>query len=410
MSLQKAIAAVQLAAQAEDGGDQGKHSELLDKIHKLQLVAEKPDESAMRLRWQFMALFAIRFAIEYGVLQAISEKAGEQVTAAELAQKTGAEELLIVRTMRLVTYNDVCDEMRHGVYAANERTRFFATPAISGGFAHVFHFGFGTTHMVPELIREGKLCQFPKTPEERSPIQHAFGDSMFSILSKEPRRKKIFDDYMEARRYSKEPKWFEIFPAGSMFSGELKAKSQEHLLVDVGGGKGHDIASFRKSFPSLKGILTLQDLPHTFASLVEKPTGVELMEHDFFREQPVKGKLLAVDPTLHRRLTVTGARAYFLHNILHDWADDQCISILKNIATAMDAEKSRILLEEFVVPETEVDWLTASLDLCMWLFFSGMERTMPQWRKLFDAARLEVVQVWSTQASKNSVIELRVQQ
>lgn len=92
---------------------------------------------------------------------------------------------------------------------------------------------------------------------------------------------------------------------------------------------------------------------------------------------------------------------------MHDWADEECIKILRNIVAAMDPERSRLLIDDFVVPDVNVDWLTANLDLCMWLFFSGIERTMAQWQKLFDAVGLEVVKVWSTSASKSNVIELR---
>ena len=92
---------------------------------------------------------------------------------------------------------------------------------------------------------------------------------------------------------------------------------------------------------------------------------------------------------------------------MHDWQDYKCISILQNIVTAMDLDGSRILIDDFVVPDKKVDWLTACLDMCMWLFFSGIERTMPQWQKLFDAAGLEVVRVHSTSLSRSKVIELR---
>jgi hypothetical protein len=92
---------------------------------------------------------------------------------------------------------------------------------------------------------------------------------------------------------------------------------------------------------------------------------------------------------------------------MHDWQDDKCISILQKIVTAMDLERSRILIDDFVVPDKKVDWLTACLDMCMWLFFSGIERTMPQWQKLFDAGGLEVVRVHSTSLSRSKVIELR---
>ncbi|KAI7207155.1 hypothetical protein KC352_g17838 [Hortaea werneckii] len=213
---------------------------------------------------------------------------------------------------------------------------------------------------------------------------------MFGVLAKDPRRKKIFDDYMSARRHSQEPKWFEILCVREYLAATPKCGDTDVLLVDVGGGKGHDIASFRENFSDLPGRLILQDLPQTFACLQERPDGIELMEHDFFQEQPVKG-----------------ARLYFLRSIMHDWSDDKWILILKQLAAALDFNHSRIIIDDFVVADTNVDWLTASLDLCMWLFFSGIERTYAQWRKLFNEAQLEIVKVWSTPMSKTSVIEVR---
>jgi len=81
--------------------------------------------------------------------------------------------------------------------------------------------------------------------------------------------------------------------------------------------------------------------------------------------------------------------------------------MLRHIVAAMDPEKSRLLIDDFVVPDTNVHWLTANLDLVMWLYFSGMERTMPQWKILFEAVDLELVRVWSTSSSSCNVIELR---
>lgn len=92
---------------------------------------------------------------------------------------------------------------------------------------------------------------------------------------------------------------------------------------------------------------------------------------------------------------------------MHDWSDDKCILILKQLAAALDFNHSRIIIDDFVVADTNVDWLTASLDLCMWLFFSGIERTYAQWQKLFSEAQLEMVKVWSMPMSRTSVIEVR---
>jgi hypothetical protein len=65
------------------------------------------------------------------------------------------------------------------------------------------------------------------------------------------------------------------------------------LLVDVGGGVGHDLAEFRRKWPGVKGRLVLQDLGEVIeqAKAMNRETerGVEATVHDFFTEQPVKG-------------------------------------------------------------------------------------------------------------------------
>lgn len=42
------------------------------------------------------------------------------------------------RTMRLVTYVGVCDEVGESEYGANETTHLINTPALSGGERHQF--------------------------------------------------------------------------------------------------------------------------------------------------------------------------------------------------------------------------------------------------------------------------------
>lgn len=185
MSLEKAVAEVQRKAEADKEGDLTSHGELLAAIHRLQLQAESPDETVMRMRWEFMSPLAVRTMIEYGILQAIAEAAGKPVTALELSRRTSADELLILRIMRLVTYHGFCDEQGHGVYSANAKTAFLVKPAILGGFTHIYDFGFRTAAAVPQLVQQNKLHQFPQGIGQQSPLQHTFGDTMFGVLAKD---------------------------------------------------------------------------------------------------------------------------------------------------------------------------------------------------------------------------------
>ena len=63
------------------------------------------------------------------------------------------------------------------------------------------------------------------------------------------------------------------------------------LLVDVGGGLGHDLEELKLKHPGLQGRLVLQDQPEVIAQISKASNGIELTAHDFFTPQSVKGRL-----------------------------------------------------------------------------------------------------------------------
>jgi len=157
-----------------------------------------------------------------------------------------------------------------------------------------------------------------------------------------------------------------------------KTGEDEVLLVDVGGSLGHDISEFRKKHPSAPGRLVLQDLPAVIAQGKDLDSKIEPKAHDFFTEQPIKG-----------------ARAYYMHSVLHDWPDDLAEQILKTLKPAMEPGYSRLLLNENLIPDTNAHWETTALDLLMMTMVSAKERTETQWRHLIEErAGLKIVNIW----------------
>ena len=67
------------------------------------------------------------------------------------------------------------------------------------------------------------------------------------------------------------------------------AEEDEVLVVDLGGGSGHDLLGFKARHPDVKGRLVLQELPYMINQVTGKVDGIELVKHDFNTTQPIKG-------------------------------------------------------------------------------------------------------------------------
>lgn len=120
-----------------------------------------------------------------------------------------------------------------------------------------------------------------------------------------------------------------FYPITERLIDGAKTKNDAAFLVDVGGGKGHDLESLKSKFPTLPGRLIPQDVPEII-NLTNLSQGLEATIHDFNTPQPVQGEIVPFLVPSHRLLPLQlayfyfqGARAYFLHNIIHDWSDDK---------------------------------------------------------------------------------------
>lgn len=104
----------------------------------------------------------------------------------------------------------------------------------------------------------------------------------------------------------------------------------------------------------------------------------------------------------------TGARIYYMKFILHDWADAQCHEILQHLRTAMRKGYSKLIIEEFVLPDKDAPLSQTTLDWQMMVFCSSMERTRDHWKKLLTSAGFHVVKFWFPSRSGQGIIEAEV--
>lgn len=98
-----------------------------------------------------------------------------------------------------------------------------------------------------------------------------------------------------------------------------------------------------------------------------------------------------------------GADAYILRAILHDWADAESVAILKIVRAAAKPE-SRVIVMERVIQETPAYAPQKWMDLTMLTVLGGQERTLPEYRRLFEDAGIEMEQTIPVPAAQATLI------
>jgi len=160
-------------------------------------------------------------------------------------------------------------------------------------------------------------------------------------------------------------------------------------VIDVGGGRGPFLAHLLRKYPNLRG--TLFEVP----SIIDEAEPYWAEEHrelldrvsfargDFFDAATIPA-------------SAGGGTCYALRIVLHDWGDANAEAILRNVAGRM-AAGDRILVMEYMQVENEFLRDRVLFDLLM-RTFGVIERTLPEFRRLFAAAGLAVAKAHPTRS------------
>jgi len=375
---------------ADGSSDEDIRLNLLAKARALRNALETPRETMIRHCWaQPAAMCALTAGTQNGIWTYLAEHDGP-FKAAEVAKVKEIDPPMLSRLMRHLAAMGYLREVGSDTYERTNFTKAMAVPIIgqsypclSGGCMQAldqFHVWADKNNWkTPNNVADG-------------PYQLAFNTKLnfFEYLQANPPYGAQFNYHMGGYHQGR-PSWMDegFFPVKEkLVEGFDKDAEGAALLVDVGGSVGHDLEEFRRKHPDAPGRLVLQDLPLVISQIEKLDDGIEPMSYDFYTEQPVKG-----------------ARAYFMHSILHDWPDDTCLKILANITAAMKPGYSKLLINENVIPDTDAQWEATALDIMMLTLLSSRERTRENWQDLLTRAGLRIVKIWTARNGAESLIE-----
>lgn len=143
--------------------------------------------------------------------------------------------------------------------------------------------------------------------------------------------------------------------------------------------------------PRLRGVL--YDLPPVVAGAKTLRQGslssrCEIVAGDFFKTVP------------------SGADAYLLRGIIHNWDDANAVKILKNCREAIRENGTLLLVGEVLNSKGVSNLNGALMDLMMLVLSPGRERTESEYGTLLQTAGFSLTRVIPTRAS-SSIIEAK---
>ncbi|VUC38168.1 unnamed protein product [Clonostachys rosea] len=366
----------------------GAREQLIQLSRELISRLELPSEAIQRIGWAEPARAAhCRIAVDLKIPEHLKESGVAGISAKDLAAKVGADDVLIGK--HLVAMNVVAE---NGVdtYVATGLSNALTDPKYRDGIIYTYDVAGPSFRALPEYLK--KTSYALPTELTNGPFQHAHKTDLpfFAWLDQNPPYLEVFNNYMSAYRAGK-PSWVDpgFYPIQGRLVDGFEPTLSDIVLVDVGGGLGHDLRELKEKHPSLPGRLVLQDRPEVISSLSSTgETVFEPMSHDFFTEQPVKN-----------------ARAYYLHSVLHDWGDDDCIKILQQLKPAMKAGYSRLLINELVVSGQNAPWSVTSMDQLVFVLGAMKERTDADWKSILERAGFQIVGIHSFAMGSEVIIE-----
>ena len=172
-------------------------------------------------------------------------------------------------------------------------------------------------------------------------------------------------------------------------------------VIDHGGHRGGFLAQILDHYPAIKHGIVF-DLPHV---IDEFNNGEEFKSRNISQD-----RYTFVPGDMFDSSTIPQAEAYVLKYILHNYNDENAVSILSSIRKAnqnrSDVQPTIFIIEHVIFPEGAVsNWQAYGIDMAAaYMHENASERTVHEYQQLLDKAGFKFKKLYPLQTPQ-SIIE-----
>ena len=309
--------------------------------------------SLMRLVLGFQASQAISVAAQLNLADLLKDQTR---TDLELAEATGTNPAALYRLLRVLANVEVLAEVTPHHFALTQIGQLLQKGVPGSVYTASLFFS------SPRIWQVWQDILYSVQTGENA-TQHVFGVPTWEYYAQHPEEAPIFYNFMTESSNQLAP----LVAANYKFEGM-------QVVADIGGAQGNMLAAILRANSHLKGVLF--DLPQVTQGATHFLEGVgvaercEIVAGDMFSPWPFKADL------------------YLISRVIHDWADEQVIAILRNCREAMEPTSKLVVVERILPEDKEAALLFLLSDLHMLVGVGGQERSLEEYQKLFQAAGL----------------------
>ena len=318
-------------------------------------ITPAPHEQIFSIVLGFWQARALAVATELGVPDLLAEGA---LPVDELARRTKTNASALFRLLRALESIGIFTQTSPRVFGNTATSEGLRRDAPGSQWASVLH---NLSKGNGPFEAWNELAYTVRTGEPS--LDKIYGHDFWELLRRNPQANAAMNEAMRSMSEAMTPavtaayKW-----------------SQFPVIADIGGGIGTQLVSILDASPSSNGILF--DHPRVGGESISH-NRMEFIGGNFFESVP------------------TGADAYLLRFILHDWGDAEAALILGSLRRAMKST-ARLIVIESVIPEGWSFHFGKWTDLQMLVCVRGRERTETEYRALLTAAGFDLQEVVAT--------------
>ncbi|OHX37053.1 methyltransferase [Methylomonas sp. LWB] len=307
--------------------------------------------------WQSRALYV---AARLDIAGALAD--GE-VSVETLAERVDADADALYRLLRMLAAMGVFEEVSPRRFRNNK-----LSSCLRPGHPHSVR-AMVLMHNSPEMSRPWFEQLEQGVRNGGVPFERAHEQALYAYMDGHPEFDKLFAQAMDSVEAL----------TGDSFATDFDWLRFERI-IDLGGSKGAKSLAILKRHLHLKALVADREQVIRGAEQFWKDQGegVALQRMSFE----------ACDLLQSVPKAQSGKDIYLLSAVLHCFDDGACIAALSKVASAAAGFDATIAVMEMVMPDSRTDIATAAFDMQMFVNTRGRERTLAEWRRLFDQSGL----------------------